>query len=85
MPWYAARPASSASITDESMHERQVGQPLHERDRRAHQLDLVGERVADVDVEHVGAAGDLLRDVDLDPRQVALLQLAPGTPCGRSG
>ena len=57
------------------MHERQVGERLHERDRLAHQLDLVGERVADVDVEHVGAAGDLLRDVDLDAREVALLQL----------
>ena len=48
--------------------ERQVGEALHERDRLAHQPDLVGERVADVHVEHVGAARDLLGDVDLDPR-----------------
>ena len=55
--------------------QRDVGEPLHERDRTAHQLHLVGERVADVDVEHVGAAGDLLRDVGLDAREVAVLQL----------
>ena len=55
--------------------ERQIGQALDERDRRAHQLDLVGERIADVDVEHVGAAGNLLRDVQLDAGQVAVLQL----------
>ena len=57
------------------MHSGRSVSALHERDRLAHQLDLVGERVADVDVEHVGAAGDLLRDVDLEPREVALLQL----------
>ena len=55
--------------------ERDVGQPLHERDRLRHQLDLVGERVADVHVEHVGAALDLLRDVDLELREVARLEL----------
>ena len=57
------------------MHSGRSVRPLHERDRLAHQLDLVGERIADVDVEHVGAARDLLRDVDLDPREIALLQL----------
>ena len=48
---------------------------LHERDGASHQLDLVRERVADVDVEHVRAARDLLRDVELDAREVALLKL----------
>ncbi len=46
--------------------ERHVAQALHQGDCIPHQLDLVGERVADVDVEHVGAARELLRDVDLD-------------------
>ena len=62
-------------MTDESMQSGSVGESLHERDRRAHQRDLVGERVADVDVEHVGAARDLLRDVDLELREVARLEL----------
>ena len=57
------------------MHERQIGEALHERDRRPHQLDLVGEGIADVDVEHVGAARDLLSDVHLDAREVAVLEL----------
>ena len=30
LPWYAASPASSASTTEESMHERQVGELLHQ-------------------------------------------------------
>ena len=49
--------------------ERQVGQALDQRDRLAHQRDLVGQRVADVHVEHVRAARDLLRDVDLELRR----------------
>ena len=64
--------------------ERDVGQPLHERDRLRHQRDLVGERVADVHVEHVGAALDLLRDVGLELREVAGLQLRlERLPAGR--
>ena len=55
--------------------ERQIGEPLDERDGLPHQPDLVGERIADVDVEHVGAARQLLGDVDLDLREIALLQL----------
>jgi len=55
--------------------ERHVRQALHERDCLPHQLDLVRQWVADVDVEHVGAAGELLRDVEFDAREVALLQL----------
>ena len=51
----------------------------------AHQLDLVGERVADVDVEHVGAARDLLRDVGLELREVARLQLRLERLAARSG
>ena len=63
--------------------DRQLAEALHERDRLAHQVDLVGERIADVDIEHVRAALDLLRDVGLDLRQVARLKLrlerlAPG-------
>ena len=55
--------------------ERQLREPLHERDRLPHQPDLVCERVADVHVEHVGAALDLLRDVGLELRKVAGLEL----------
>src|SRR5439155_5775432 len=44
-------------------------------DRLRHQPDLVGERVADVDVEHVRPAFDLLSDVELELREVARLQL----------
>ena len=63
--------------------ERQVGQALHDPDRLAHQRDLVGQRIADVDVEHVRAAGHLLGHVDLELREVARLEqrlerLAPG-------
>ena len=63
--------------------DREVGQLLHERDRLSHQLDLVRQRVADVHVQHVCAAGHLLGDVDLDLGEVAGLQLrleplAPG-------
>jgi hypothetical protein len=46
--------------------DRQVAKALHERDRLAHQRDLIGQRVAHVDVEHVRAAGNLLRDVGLE-------------------
>ena len=45
-----------------------------ERDRPCHQPDLVRERIADVDVEHVGGL-DLLGDVDLDLREIACLEL----------
>ena len=55
--------------------ERDVRQRLHERDRLPHQCDLVGKRVADVHVEHVGAALDLLRDVGLELREIARLEL----------
>ena len=46
--------------------DRQLAEALHERDRLAHQVDLVGERIADVDVEQIRAAGHLLRDVGLE-------------------
>ena len=83
LPSYAREPGLERLDHRRVDAERQVGQALHERDRLRHQLDLVGERVADVDVEHVGAALDLLRDVDLELREVAGLQLrlerlAPG-------
>ena len=46
--------------------------------------DLVRHRVAHVDVEDVGAARDLLGDVDLDLREVAGLELGlEGLPAGR--
>ena len=85
LPWYAREPGLERLDHRRVDAERHVGQALDERDRLPHQLDLVGERVADVHVEHVGAACDLLRDVDLDPRQVAAAAAPPGTPCGRSG
>ena len=85
LPSYAASPASSASITDESMQSGRSVSACTSGIACAHQLDLVGERVADVHVEHVGAAVDLLRDVDLELREVARPGAAPGTPCGRSG
>ena len=70
-------------MIDESMQIGQVGQLLDERDRLAHQADLVRERVAHVDVERVGAARHLLGDVDLELGEVAGLELglerlAPG-------
>ena len=55
--------------------ERQVGQALDQLHRLDHQIDLVGERSPHVDVEHHGATGHLLRDVDLDTRQVTGAQL----------
>ena len=84
-PSYAESPASSASITDESMQSGRSVSPCTSATACAHQLDLVRQRVADVDVEHVRAARDLLGDVDLELREVARLELRPGTPCGRSG
>ena len=57
---------------------------LDQRDRLAHQRDLVGQRVADVDVEHVGPAGDLLRHVDRELAQVACCNWA-WKSSGRSG
>ena len=75
LPSYAARPASSASITDESMQSGRSVRPCTSGIACGHQADLVGERIADVDVEHVGAARDLLRDVDLELREVARLEL----------
>src|SRR5579862_6430953 len=55
--------------------ERQLAQPLHERDRARHQPDLVRERIADVHVQDVRAACNLLRHVDLELREVPGLQL----------
>ncbi len=57
------------------MHSGRSTEPLHQRHGAAHQLDLVGERIADVDVEHVGAACDLLRGVDLELREITFLEL----------
>ena len=84
LPSYAARPGLERLDHRGVDAERQVAEALHERDRAAHQPDLVGERVADVDVEHVGAARDLLRDVRLDLREVAGLELRlEGLAAGR--
>ena len=75
LPWYASRPASSASTTDESM---QIGRSVRDCTSliaRGQQLGLVGQRHAHVDVEHVGAAGHLGGDVALDRGQVPGPQL----------
>ena len=51
---------------------------------RRHQADLVRERIADVDVEHVSAAGHLLGHVHLQLREVARLELClEGLAAGR--
>ncbi len=55
--------------------ERNVRQLLNERNRLTHQRDFVGERVADVHVEHVGPSLDLLRDISLELREIAGLEL----------
>ncbi len=62
----------------------QVGDLLDELDRPDEEVGLVGERDTHVDVEDVGAAGDLRGDVLLDDRQVALAQrlLEDGTARG---
>ena len=75
MPWYSLEPRLERLDHGRVDAQGQVGQALHERHGLPHQLDLVGERVADVDVEHVGAARDLLRDIGLELRKVALLKL----------
>ena len=54
--------------------DRQVGVLLHEPDRTPEQVGLVGQRDAHVDVEHVGAARDLILDVRDDLGQVACSQ-----------
>ena len=63
LPWYAERPGLERLDHRGVDAERQLAEALDERNRLAHQVDLVGERVADVDVEQVRAARDLLRDV----------------------
>ncbi len=55
--------------------ERQVGEALDEADGRRHELRLVEEGDAHVDVEHHRAAGDLVAHVGGDPREVAGPQL----------
>jgi hypothetical protein len=56
-------------------HQRQVRLVLDQADSAAHQVDLVRQGVAHVDVQHGGAARDLFAHVDRDLGQVALLQL----------
>ena len=46
------------------MHSGRSVRPWISVTALAHQRDLVGERIADVDVEHVRAARDLLLHVD---------------------
>ena len=65
--------------------QRQVGEALDELDRLDHELGLVHQRGAHVDVEHHGAARHLLRHVDLHPGQVAVRAAAAGRSCARSG
>jgi hypothetical protein len=48
---------------------------LYELHGPDHELDLIGERRPHVDIEHHGAALDLLGDVDLYAREVTCAQL----------
>ena len=55
--------------------ERHVGDRLDQLDRLGQERRLVGQWDAGVDVEHVGAGGDLGQGIGLDPAEVAVLHL----------